>query len=173
MIIKTRKACRLLFVLALAAAPAIGAAPRHDLPATPIRPVTNTCFGRTVVDNYQWLEQQKSPEVVAWMKAQAAATRAALDSMPGRAKFSAEMQHYLDAQPYMIGDLEMAGDLVFYRKRSRGVNQKTLWVRPAAGGAEREESPLASNPKAASDPADVHTSAVGIIPMLKASTGLA
>lgn len=106
-------------------------------PATPVRPVTNTYFGRTVVDNYQWLENQKSPEVVAWMKSQADLTRATLDSMPGRARLTAEMQRYLDAQPYTISDVKMAGDLVFYRKRLRGVNQETLFVRVVKVGEER------------------------------------
>lgn len=106
-------------------------------PATPVRPVTDTYFGRTVVDNYQWLENQKAPEVVAWMKAQADLTRATLDNLPGRAKLTAEMQRYLDAQPYTISDVKLAGDLVFYRKRLRGVNQETLYVRPVTGGQER------------------------------------
>ena len=41
----------------------------QSLPATPQRPVTDTYFGKSVVDNYRWLEDTNSPEVQAWFKA--------------------------------------------------------------------------------------------------------
>ena len=106
-------------------------------PVAPRIPVTDTYFGRRVVDDYRWLEDQKSPQSVAWMKGQADYTRAMLDSMPGRAAFSADMQRYLDAEPFTITDVALAGDWIFYRKRMRGAAQETLAVRPAAGGQER------------------------------------
>jgi prolyl oligopeptidase len=34
-------------------------------PVAPVRPVTNTYYGHEVIDNYRWLEDQKSPETVA------------------------------------------------------------------------------------------------------------
>jgi prolyl oligopeptidase len=40
------------------------------LPATPKRPVSDTYFGKTVVDNYRWLEDMNSPEVQDWFKSQ-------------------------------------------------------------------------------------------------------
>ena len=134
MIRHNRKTGAVFCALLLSASAAMAA--EYGVPETPVSPVTNSYFGRQVVDNYQWLEKQQSPEVVAWMKAQAAATREALDSMPGRARLSAEMQRYLDAQATTISNVKIAGDLLFYRKRARGVNQETLYVRPAAGGSE-------------------------------------
>ena len=51
---------------------AIGLTISHaqTLPATPKRPVTDTYFGKAVVDNYRWLEDMNSPETKAWFKAQ-------------------------------------------------------------------------------------------------------
>ena len=54
-------------------------------PVAPIRPVTDSYFGTEVVDNYRYMENLADPEVQAWMKAQAAYTRATLDRLPGRA----------------------------------------------------------------------------------------
>jgi prolyl oligopeptidase len=122
-------------VIGLSSAMAVLAA---DMPpVAPVRPVTNTYYGHEVIDNYRWLEDQKSPETVAWMKGQADFTRATLDSMPGRAKMSAQMQRFLDAEPYAITDVKQAGDLLFYRKRARGASQEALCVRAASGGPER------------------------------------
>lgn len=136
--IRSFRAIALLCPLLLAAVAMADTAPTvTQPPATPVRPVTDIYFGHKVVDNYQWLENQKSPEVKAWMKAQADYTRATLDSMPGRAKLAANMQRYLDAAPYTISGVKLAGKLMFYRKRARGVSQETLYVRPIAGGKER------------------------------------
>ena len=52
-------------------------------PVAPVRPVTDTYFGQQVVDPYRYLEDQKSPEVIAFMRGQADYTRAVLDSIPG------------------------------------------------------------------------------------------
>lgn len=106
-------------------------------PVAPRIPVTDTYFGRSVVDDYRWLEDQKSPQSQAWMKSQADVTRALLDSMPGRATFAADMQRYLDAEPFTLSDVTLAGDRIFYRKRMRGAARETLVVRSANGGPER------------------------------------
>jgi len=53
-------------------------------PVAPVKPVIDTYFGEKVEDPYRYMEDQKDPAVVAWMKAQADYTRALLDSMRGR-----------------------------------------------------------------------------------------
>ena len=45
-------------------------------PATRAEAVVDTLHGVEVADPYRWLEDEKSPEVQAWMKAQDAFTRA-------------------------------------------------------------------------------------------------
>jgi len=110
-------------------------APRQ--PVASIQPVTDTYYGQTVVDPYRWLENQKSPQVIDWMRGQADYTRAVLDSMPGRKAFAAEMERYLNAPDVTITDVQLAGDYIFYRKRLRTDNQASLYVRKASGGPER------------------------------------
>jgi prolyl oligopeptidase len=106
-------------------------------PVAPVRVVTDEYFGQKIDDPYRYLEDQKNADVIAWMKAQADYTRAVLDSMPGRAQWVAEMKKYMNAADFTISDLQIGGDLLFYRKRKRGENQALLYVRPLAGGAER------------------------------------
>jgi prolyl oligopeptidase len=106
-------------------------------PVAPVRPVTDTYFGQQVVDPYRYLEDQKSPEVIAFMRGQADYTRAVLDSIPGRQAFAAEMSRYMNAEEAAITDVKVGGPYLFYRKRKRGENQASLYVRTASGGAER------------------------------------
>jgi prolyl oligopeptidase len=44
-----------------------------------VREVTDTYFGINIVDPYRWMEDGKSSETQAWMKAQADYARAYLD----------------------------------------------------------------------------------------------
>jgi len=121
----------------LIAALTLKAAAQSKPPVAPIKPVTDTYYGQRVVDNYRWLEDQKSPDSVAWMKGQADFARASLDSLAGRNAFQAEMTKYMDAADVTISDIQLAGDFVFYRKRNKDENQSSLYVRKAAGGPER------------------------------------
>lgn len=66
-------------------------------PVAPVRPVTDTYFGTTIVDPYQYMEKLKDPQVEAWMRAQNAYARSVLDSIPGRARVLAEIQKYQQA----------------------------------------------------------------------------
>lgn len=131
--------CRLAVIACLAClvsvSPVLAASPEKP-PVAPRIPVTDTYFGRQVVDDYRWLEDQKSAQSQAWMKGQAAYARAVLDNLPGRAAFAADMQRYLDAEPFTISDVTLAGDRMFYRKRERGAARETLVMR-AASGSER------------------------------------
>jgi prolyl oligopeptidase len=121
----------------LIAAFTLQAAAQSKPPVAPIKPVTDTYYGQKVVDNYRWLEDQKSPESVAWMKGQADFARASLDSLAGRKAFQAEMIRYMDAADVTISDIQLAGEFVFYRKRTKDENMASLYVRNAAGGPER------------------------------------
>jgi prolyl oligopeptidase len=106
-------------------------------PVAPVKPVVDTYFGQAVEDPYRYMENQKDPAVVAWMKAQADYTRTVLDSMPGRKAFAAQMQTYLNAAEYTISDVQLAGKFTFYRKRKQGQNLAALYVREGADPHER------------------------------------
>src|SRR5260370_13001521 len=74
-------------------------------PVAPVRPVTDSYFGQQVVDPYRYLEDQKSPEVVAFMRGQPDYTRAVLDSIPGRQAFAGEMSRSIHAKDTYITDV--------------------------------------------------------------------
>jgi len=57
---------------------------QYNYPVTKQIPVTDTYFGKTVTDNYRWLENMNDPEVQAWFKAQHDYTNSLLDKIPGR-----------------------------------------------------------------------------------------
>lgn len=67
--------------------PFVAAAP----PVAPVRPVSDTYFGTTIVDPYRWMESS-SPELDAWMKGQAEHTSRALAALPLRAALRERVQ---------------------------------------------------------------------------------
>jgi len=65
------------------------AAPPRALPA-PVKPVTETLWGKQVTDNYRYMEAL-DPQTIAWMKAQSAYTRSILDAIHPRAALEAKI----------------------------------------------------------------------------------
>src|SRR2546423_7213045 len=61
--------------------------------------VKDVLHGIEVNDPYRWLEDEKSPEVQAWMRAQDDYARARLAKLPGRDAIAARLKEllYLDA----------------------------------------------------------------------------
>src|SRR5688572_31303158 len=60
-------------------------------------------YGTTVLDPYRWMENANDPELVAWLKAQNARTRALLGKTPG----SAAMRKRVSA---LSGELSVTRD---------------------------------------------------------------
>src|SRR5262245_65392234 len=73
-------------------------APGPAAPATPERDVRERIAGVAGVDPCRWLEDARSEEVKAWMKAQDAYARARVQELPGREPFAARLREllYLD-----------------------------------------------------------------------------
>ena len=53
-------------------------------PKAAVHEVTDTYFGKQIIDPYRWMEDAKSPETANWMKAQADYSRGYLDRLPIR-----------------------------------------------------------------------------------------
>ncbi|MEZ4361656.1 MAG: prolyl oligopeptidase family serine peptidase [Kofleriaceae bacterium] len=78
---------------------------RGGAPAAPMYPptrradVSEVLHGETIADPYRWLEDEKSPEVQAWMDTQDAHTRAELAKLPGREAYQKRLGelYYYDA----------------------------------------------------------------------------
>ncbi len=112
----------------------------HALAAPPpaaVRPVTDTYFGTTLTDPYRYMEDLSSPEVQQWAKAQADATRALLDALPGRARLLARIGELESSvQSRVVNVKRLPGELYFYEKRGAGDNQFKLYMRRGLQGAE-------------------------------------
>jgi len=105
-------------------------------PATPQRQVTDEFFGTKIIDPYRWLEDLKSPDVAAWMKAQNDYTRSVLDRIPGRQKLSARIAQ-LDDTGIRVSAFQSFGGHWFYLKRMPGEDNNKLYTREGPEAAER------------------------------------
>ena len=106
-------------------------------PATPRRPVTDTYFGQPVVDNYRWLEDPKSPETSAWLKAQGEHTAQVLAALPGRDRLIRTFEDYDKLLPVRYGDIQRRGRRYFYRRTLPGEAVGKLCLREGKTGAEQ------------------------------------
>jgi len=61
-------------------------------PKTKVVPVEDSIQGRTIVDNYRWLEDSKSPETQAWVGQELTYTRSMLDVLAGREKIEKRLE---------------------------------------------------------------------------------
>jgi prolyl oligopeptidase len=88
--------------------------------------------GERIVDPYRWLERDGA-DTRAWTGSQNARTRAALDAVPGRARFAERLRDLLGIG--LLGVPRPVGERVFFERRAGGARQMVLFVRE--GGAER------------------------------------
>jgi prolyl oligopeptidase len=125
-----------LGLLALAGATELPAY-AQTLPATPKRPVTDTYFGKKVVDNYRWLEDTNSPEVQAWFKAQGDYTAQTLDQIPGRDRLIKTFEDYDKLLAVRYGEIKQRGNRYFYRKTLPSEKVGKLYIREGKTGPEK------------------------------------
>jgi prolyl oligopeptidase len=97
-------------------------------PATPARPIVETLHGVTLTDRYRWLEDGKDPLVLAWSRAQHAATLAYLDrAAPPIPGMREEIARWYDRdrteRPFFKNGRE------FFKRAQRGEPQAKLYTR--------------------------------------------
>jgi prolyl oligopeptidase len=97
-------------------------------PESPRRPVQAGLHGRTVGDDYRWLEDVDSDEVAAWVEAQNRLTRRVLDPMPRRREIRQELQRMVGSGRASRFAFEPAGSLLFALKRQPPKAQNLLVV---------------------------------------------
>ncbi len=110
-------------------------------PARPPYPPTRTTaaadvlHGVTVPDPYRWLEDEKSPEVQAWMTAQDGLTRQSLASFPERDALAARLKEllYIDS----LGAPIHRGTRYFFTRRHASKEKTVVYWREGADGAEK------------------------------------
>ncbi|WP_163866820.1 MULTISPECIES: prolyl oligopeptidase family serine peptidase [Myxococcus] len=104
-------------------------------PATRVDAVVDTVHGVTVPDAYRWLEDEKAPDVQAWMKAQDAVAREALAKMPGRDALVKRFRElfYVDS----ISIPARRAGRYFYIRTHKDKEKAVLYWRDGEKGAEK------------------------------------
>jgi prolyl oligopeptidase len=104
-------------------------------PPTRMTQASEVIHGVTVMDPYRSLEDEKSPEVQAWMKAQDDFTRQKLSALPERAAIAARLKEllYLDS----LGAPIHRGTRYFFTRRHADREKSIVYWKEGADGAEQ------------------------------------
>ena len=119
---------------AAAAAPRLAFA-QGGPPVAPVRPVTETYFGTTVVDPYRWMEAEGA-EWKTYALAEAAYAKSVLDAIPGRDALVAAVSHDTSAV-VSVSTVAIGGDYIFTEVRPLGADTFKLFVRKGLHGADK------------------------------------
>ncbi|MFI5120395.1 MAG: prolyl oligopeptidase family protein [Thermoanaerobaculia bacterium] len=126
-----------LLALLLARSPrarAAETASKTPYPPSRTADVTDVLHGVAVADPYRWLEDAKSPEVQAWMKAQDDLARRRLASLPGRDAIASRLKelYYID----VVSAPQHRGSRYFFTRRHSNKEKSVVYWKEGAGGAE-------------------------------------
>ncbi len=127
-----------LLALLLARSPrarAAETASRTPYPPNRTVDVTDVLHGVPVTDPYRWLEDEKSPEVLAWMKAQDDLARQRLALLPGRDAIASRLKEllYIDS----VSAPQHRGSRYFFTRRHSNKEKGVVYWREGADGAEK------------------------------------
>ena len=148
MIVRRRVVQAGLALAAGARSPAAWAARRALAPLAREAPVTDELWGQTIVDPYRWMEQRPaSAEFLAYLKAQGAHARQALDALPRRREIAARLEAY-SAAATVVAMQQITAHWTVYYRRDPGQQSLRAYALPAAGG----EPLLLVDPEALSKP---------------------
>ncbi len=117
------------------ASPAPAAASSLAYPPSRTQDVSEQIFGQTLRDPYRWLEDAKSPEVQAWMKAQDDLARAELAKLPGRDALAARLREVLYVET--VSPPIHRGNCFFYARRRADQEKSVAYFRVGEKGEEQ------------------------------------
>ncbi|HEX7271026.1 MAG TPA: prolyl oligopeptidase family serine peptidase [Casimicrobiaceae bacterium] len=123
--------------VSLVVASSFAAAAGLDYPVTPKRPVTEVYHGVTVVDDYRWLEDDASQDVVRWVAEQNALTHRYLDAIPQRPAIATQVGDLLRTSPARRYDFQYR-ERLFALKLEPPKNQPSLVSLPASADTRAE-----------------------------------
>ena len=107
-----------------------------NYPATPIRPVSDSIYGKFVTDNYRWLENSNNSEVQVWLKEQADLTNQCLNNIPGRNMLLEEYKKLDEVNAVSTPFVSRKAGRYFYIKTLKGENVGKLYYRQGETGKE-------------------------------------
>jgi prolyl oligopeptidase len=105
-------------------------------PVTKKTPVTDTYYGKQVVDNYRWLENVNDPEVQSWFKSQGEYTDNIMKKIPGRDSLVKEWMALDKLKPAERYRLSMHNNRYFYLKQLPEEKVGKLYYRDGKSGKE-------------------------------------
>ena len=114
---------------AMSATPA--AAPIPPAPVARIQVVKDTYFGETLEDPYRWMENDKDPDWLPFLKGQNEHARAVLNTIPGRDALLRRVQQ-LSGDATATRSVQRAGGKLFYEQRPADADNYKLFVREEA-----------------------------------------
>ncbi|HEX4619498.1 MAG TPA: prolyl oligopeptidase family serine peptidase, partial [Steroidobacteraceae bacterium] len=112
---------------AAAAAVAASAAGIPPAPVARVAVVTDHYFGEALKDPYRWMENDKDPDWLPYLRGQNARTRAVLETIPGRDKLLAGIQQ-LSGDAVLTRRAQRAGGRLFFEQRPAGADNYRLFV---------------------------------------------
>jgi len=101
-----------------------------DIPAAPVarvEPVTDSYFGETLVDRYRWMENDKDPAWLPFLKGQNDHTRAVLEALPRHAALLSRVQR-LSGDIAVPSKVQRVGSRLFFQQRPAGANDFKLLI---------------------------------------------
>lgn len=107
---------------------------KAEYPKTRRTETTDTYFGTTVADPYRWLEDDRSAETAAWVKAENEVTFSYLSQIPFRDKIRAKMEKLWNYERVSAPFHE--GDYMYYYKNDGLQNQAVLYRKDKNGKEE-------------------------------------
>jgi prolyl oligopeptidase len=102
----------------------------QDVPAAPVArvgPVTDTYFGETLTDRYRWMENDKDPAWLPYLKGQDRHARAVLEGLPHREALLSRIRQLSD-DTALPSAVQRAGGRVFFQQRPPGADNFKLFV---------------------------------------------
>ncbi len=108
---------------------------RLNYPPTRVQEVTETLFGTPVRDPYRWLEDEKSPEVRAWMEKQDRFARERLAALPGRDRLAERLRALLYYDSFSAP--LHRGNRFFYTRRHADREKAIVYWKEGESGEER------------------------------------
>jgi prolyl oligopeptidase len=117
-------------------------------PVARIDIVRDTYFGETLSDPYRWMENDKDPEWLPFLKGQNDHARAVLDALPTRASLLKRVQQ-LSGDMVTTSRVQRAGGQIFFAQRPLGADNFKLFVRQDNRSRDRTlvDPTKASGPK--------------------------
>jgi prolyl oligopeptidase len=96
--------------------------------SAPVEAVTDDYYGTKVVDPYRWMENDKDPRWMPWLKSQAAAARHTLDAIPARERFLTSAKA-LSGDLVTVQKVVAVGQTQFIQRTKAGAEDSMLFAR--------------------------------------------